>query len=152
MKRWSMMLGCGLLCACLAGCGGEAKEPFDPESTAQSLLDAPGVFTETLERLDPAMAAGEYGLETLEGTELVCYYSPGGTAEEITVAACESEDAARAFETAAQGHIADQKEANETYRPAELPKLEKAVAERRGCTVLVLVCADYEAAQAALDG
>lgn len=154
MKKWSFILGCAALFVCLAACGGgeAAKAPFDPETTAQALLDAPGVFTETLERLDAAVVAGEYGLETLEGAELVCYYSPGGTAEEVTVAAWESEDAAQAFVTAAQGHIADQKEANETYRPGEMPKLEKAVVERRGATVLVLVCADYDAAMAAIGG
>lgn len=152
MKKWSFILGCAVLFVCLTGCGGEAKEPFGPETTARTLLDAPGVFSETLERLDPAVAAGEYGLEDPGAGSLVCYYSPGGTAEEVTVVACADEEAARAFETAAQAHIADQKEANETYRPNELPKLEKAVVERRGSTVLVLVCADYDAAMAALDG
>lgn len=152
MKRWSFILGCAVLFVCLTGCGGETKEPFDPETTAQALLDAPGVFTETLERLDPAVVEGEYGLEGQGASEVVCYYSPGGTAEEVTVVAFEAEPSARAFVDTAQAHIADQKEANETYRPNELPKLEKAVVERRDCTVLVLVCADYDAAMAALDG
>lgn len=152
MKKWSLILGCAVLTACLAGCGGEAKTPFDPETTAQTLLDAPGVFTETLERLDQAVVAGEYGLEDRAVTQIVCYYSPGGTAEEVTVASFQDEDLAAAFVDAAKDHLADQKEANETYRPAELPKLEKAVVERRESTVLVLVCADYAAARAALDG
>lgn len=152
MRKWSLILGCALLIACLAGCGGEAKEPFDPETTARTLLDADGVFTESLERLDQAVVAGEYGLEDGAGTRLVCYYSPGGTAEEVAVVAFETESEAKAFVDTARVHLEDKVEENRDYRPAELPKLEKAVVERRGCTVLVLVCADYQAAQAALDG
>lgn len=151
MKKWRMALICGLLCAGLAACGGGAKEPFDPETTARTLLDTPGVFTETLERLDQAVAAGEYGLEGQGGSELVCYYSPGGTAEEVTVVAFEDEAMARDFVDAARAHLEDKAEENRSYRPAELPKLEQAVVERRGGTVLVLVCADYEAAQGALE-
>lgn len=153
MKKLCLILSSVLLLTCLAACGGEkAKAPFDPETTAQTLLDAQGVFTETLEPLDQAVVAGEYGLEEQTATALVCWYSPGGTAEEVTVAAFEDETAAAAFVDLARDHIADQKEANESYRPAELPKLEKAVVERRGSTVLVLVCADYDAAMAAIDG
>lgn len=153
MKKLCLTLSAVLLLTCLAACGGEeAKEPFDPEATAQTLLNTPGVFSETLERLDRAVVEGEYGLEGQGASEVVCWYSPGGTAEEVTVVTFEAEPSARAFADAAWAHIADQKEANETYRPAEMPKLEKAVVERRGSTVLVLVCADYEAAQAALDG
>lgn len=153
MKKLCFMLSAALLLTCLAACGGEkTKAPFDPETTAQTLLDTPGVFTETLERLDRAVVEGEYGLEGQGASEVVCWYSPGGTAEEVTVVTFEAEASAEAFVDAAWDHIADQKEANESYRPAELPKLEKAVVERRDCTVLVLVCADYDAALAAIDG
>lgn len=151
MRQWKTALVCGLLCGALCACGGGAGEPFDPETAAQALLETPGVFTETLERLDQDVMLGEYGWEDQDPAEAVCYYSPGGTAEEVTVAAFESEDAAAAFEEAARAHIQDKTEENRDYRPAELPKLDKAVVERRGGTVLVLVCADYDAARSALD-
>lgn len=140
-------LTAGLLCLALAGCGG-AKEPFDPARTAQALLDTPGVFSEELTGLDGAMV---YDLEGSGAVETVCWYSTGATAEEVTVLRFDSADAAEAFLDRAQEHIEQQKEACESYRPQEMPKLDKAVVEQRGETVLVLVAADYEAAQAVLE-
>lgn len=152
MGKRVMALTAGLLCLCLAGCGGRAsKTPFVPETAARTLLDTPGVFTEELERLDEAVVAGEYGLEEQGVAEVVSYYSPGGTAEEVTLVAFEDPSLAEAFVDTALSHIEDQKEANVTYRPDEMPKLDKAVVERRESTVMVLVCADYEAALAALN-
>ena len=153
MKKLVFTAISGLLCLALAGCGGEgAKEPFDPAVTVQTLLDTPGVFTEDLERLDREVLDQLYGLEDRDVSQAVSWYSPGGTAEEATVLLFESETAASEFMEAAWGHIADQKEANESYRPQELPKLEKAVVERRGASLLVLVADDYDAAQKALEG
>lgn len=153
MKKIVVAVISGLLCLMLAGCGGGgAKQPFDPAATVQALLDAPGVFTEDLERLDREVLDQLYGLEDREVAQAVSWYSPGGTAEEATVLLFESETAAAEFMEAAWGHIADQKEANESYRPQELPKLEKAVVERRGTSLLVLVAADYDAAEKALEG
>ena len=149
MKRWTVALLAGLLCLTLAACGGE-KQAFDPQKTARALLDTPGVFTEELEELDRPVIDALYGLESGE-VEAVCWYSPGGTAEEVAVFRFGTADQAQAFEVTAWEHIADAKEANENYRPQEMPKLDKAVVERRGETLLILVSADYDAARATLD-
>ena len=149
MRRWTTALVAGLLCMTLAGCGGE-KKAFDPGATAQALRQAPGVFSEELEELDGAMVELLYGLEDSGVLEEVSWISPGGTAEEVTVLRFGSADQAKAFEGAARAHIAEVREANESYRPQEIPKLDKAVVERRGETLLILVSADYDAAKAAL--
>ena len=55
--------------------------------------------------------------------------------------------AAAALEDYVQGQITE----NENYRPAEIPKLESALVDQRGSTVLLVVANDLEAAQSALE-
>ena len=61
--------------------------------------------------------------------------------------------AAAAALEAVQAHVSDRREseAETQYKPEDLPKLEKALTEQAGNTVLLVVCADYDAAQKALD-
>lgn len=105
------------------------------------------MFSETLEPLEESVALSLYALEGQEGVEVTSYHSTGATAEEVTVLRFADEEAAQAFVPRAQLYLADQLEANGGYRPLELPKLEKALLERRENTVLLLVAADYQAAQ-----
>lgn len=109
------------------------------------------MFSETLEPVEAVVALSLYGLEGEEGVELASYHSTGATAEEVSVFRFADEEAAKAFVPRAQIYLADQLEANGGYRPLELPKLENARLERRGSTVLLLVAADYQAAQALLE-
>lgn len=137
------------LTLCLTSCKGKSQ-PFDPDSTAQALVQAQGVFSETLEPLEEPVTLALYELEGQDGVEAVSYHSTGATAEEVSVFRFADEEAAKAFVPRAQIYLADQLEANGGYRPLELPKLENARLERRGSTVLLLVAADYQAAQALL--
>lgn len=150
MKKLVSLALAALLGLALCACG-SGKTPFDPEKTPQALFDAPGVFSEELEKLDRNIVDWLYGVKTESGVaEAVSWVSPGSTAEEVAVFRFESADAAEAFESAAWAHIDQAKEENETYRPLEMPKLDKAVVERRGATLLILVCDDPQAAQAVL--
>lgn len=126
------------------------QPPFDPATTAQALVEEPGVFSETLEPLEESVALTLYGLEDQAGVEVTSYHSTGATAEEVTVLRFAGEEEAKAFVPRAQLYLADQLEANGGYRPLEVPKLESARLERRGTDVLLLVAADYQAAGALL--
>lgn len=149
MKRlWSLMLAAALLLG-LAACGGE-KESFDPEGTVGALLETQGVFSEELERLGTAIALAQYGLGGYLEVEVTAYRSTGATAEEAAVIRFASQEDAKDYESKAAAYLEEQKEANVDYRPQEMPKLEKAVVERRGATVLILVAADYAAAEPVL--
>ena len=48
--------------------------------------------------------------------------------------------------------MADQKEALADYQPQEVSKLENAILEAKGDTLLLVVAADDQAARTALDG
>lgn len=139
----------GLLLALgLAACG-EAAKPFDPEGTTKALTEA-GAFSEELERLDTDILLRLYELDEDKVAAAVGYASTGLTAEEAAVFEMTDEAAAKEVESALKAHLDYQIESNEDYRPQEMPKLEKAVIERRGKTLLFLVAADYSAAESVL--
>ena len=51
-----------------------------------------------------------------------------------------------------EARVADQKAVLESYQPDEVSKLDSAIVEQRGNSVLLAVAADAEKARAALDG
>lgn len=147
---------CGLLAAALmlalcAGCG--AKEPekeptFPAAATVQALLDS-GAFSEELEELDPMLLfplAGD--AELYKGS--VLYYSTGATAETAAVIAVRDAEQVDETEAVLRAWLDGQIEAERDYRPAEAAKLESAILEARGYSVLLVVAADYEKAQSAI--
>ena len=85
------------------------------------------------------------GLSSANVTGLCAYRSSGATCEEATVFHFADEAAAQTALNALSDYIAAQIHANRDYRPAELPKLEQAILECRGNTVLLVVAADREA-------
>ena len=152
MKRQRLGGGIAALAAALVlvlcACGG-AEEPFDPASTAGALLDS-GAFSENLEQLDQDVACMLYGIDEATVTGSAVYGSTGATAEELAVFTLTDEAAAQAAKTALETRVADQKAVLESYQPAEIVKLDAAIVEQRGSSVLMVVAADAEAAQAAL--
>ena len=60
-------------------------------------------------------------------------------------------EAAEAARTALEARISDQRAAYESYIPEEVTKLDAAILDIRGSSVLLVVAADIEAAEAALD-
>lgn len=81
------------------------------------------------------------------------YTSLEGGYEELAVLRMADAEAAAAALEAVQAHVSDRREseAETQYKPEDLPKLDKALTEQAGNTVLLVVCADYDAAQKALD-
>ena len=142
-----------LCAALLTGCGGRTvgAKAYDPAAAAQALLDAK-VFDQELEVLDADLAGSYLGLSS-EPEEAVVYTSLEGGYEELAVLRMADAEAAAAALEAVQAHVSDrrEREAETQYKPEDLPKLEKALTEQAGNTVLLVVCADYDAAQKALD-
>ncbi len=129
----------------LSACGGR-EEPFDVKDTAKALLEAEGVFSEELIPLEQTVFVPFLGIDDEKLTDGAVYVSSGSTAEELAVLEFESEDAAADALAQLEEHLASQKESNVDYRPQEMPKLEKAVLQRRKNTVLFLVANDYNGA------
>lgn len=143
------VLAGALLLAVCSGCGGKEPEPsFAVEATVQALLDS-GAFSETLEELEPTLLFPLSGAaEDYEGS--VLYYSTGATSETAAVIAVRDEDQTAAVEETLRAWVEDQIEAERNYRPAETEKLEHAILETRGVTVLLVVAADWDKAAQAI--
>lgn len=145
---------CGVVCCLLmlTACAKDSgSTPFDPSETTRALLDS-GAFSETLEELDYEIAAMLFGLSgdagQYEGTML--YYSTGATSETVAVVCARETDQTAAVEKTLNGWVESQIEAVRNYQPDEVEKLEHAIVETRGNTVLLAVAADWEKARAAI--
>lgn len=146
MKR---VFCCALACLLLCACGGKEKTPaaFEPEAAVQGLLDS-GAYSEDLEALEVGVAVMLFGLEgdaeQYAGSQI--YYSTGATSETAAVLQTQDQAQAAAAEEALRIWLEDQIDACRSYLPAEVEKLEHAVLEVRGSTVLLAVAADWNAA------
>ena len=146
------LMPAALLCLALTACGGGGavgQTPYDPETAAQALLDS-GAFSDALDTVDQDTAAALYGIDADTITGSAVYTSLSAGAEEIAVLVLTDEDAAAL--DGLEARVADQKAVLESYQPDEVSKLDSAIVEQRGNSVLLAVAADAEKARAALDG
>ena len=140
------------LALALAACGG--KEEKYTTGDVQAMVDA-GAFSEELEELDGDTAfmlykLADYDLEREDLKDCAVQRSAGATCEEGAVLVFTSADKAKTAKGALEDYVQGQIDANTDYRPAEIPKLEEALVDVRGETLLLVVANDLEAAKEAL--
>lgn len=141
----------------LTACGREQNDapPLYGTSHVKAMADA-GAFSEELEELDGDTAfllykLADCGLEREDLKDCAVLRSAGATCEEGAVLVFSGADEAEAAESALKDYIQSQIDANTDYRPAEIPKLEEALVDRRGETLLLAVANDLEAAKKAVE-
>ena len=138
----------------LTACGGKAEKTYTTKDV-QAMADA-GAFSEELEELDGDTAFALYGLadrglEREDLTDCAILRSAGATCEEGAVLVLSDRDKARDAAEALYTYNSRQIEANEDYRPGEIPKLKEVYIDVRGNTVLMVVAGDLDAAKDAVD-
>ena len=154
MKRTlaALLSLCCVLTFALTACGGETTtaKPFDLDTLPQTLLDS-GAFIDPAD-MQPAMAA-TVRFDTLDAAAVTdsAAYCSTYLAELLAVLVMEDEAAAEAAVTVLQDYVEQNIEAEKSYRPDEVSKLENAILERRDNTVLLIVAGDADAARSALD-
>ena len=126
----------------LAACGGQAAAGFDPAADSAALLETTA-FSEDLIEIDAETACMLYGIDGETVTGVAAYGSTGATAEEVAIFTLDSEESAAAALEALELRVSDRMVALADYQPQEIGKLECAVVEQRGDTVLLVVAADY---------
>jgi hypothetical protein len=147
MKKVLLVFLSALLCLSLAACGSGSSAqaepaPFDPEADAQTLLDS-GAFSESLTPIDQSVACALYGIDESTVTSSAAYGSLGTTAEELAIFTLTDEAAAQTALKDLQYRVEDRTEELKSYLPDEVSKLDQAVLEQRGTSVLLVVAADY---------
>ena len=149
----AMALALALSLAACGGQGGTADEGYDTALVAT--VAEGGAFSEELEELDGDTAfalykLADHGLAREDLTDCAVMRSAGATCEEAAVLVLTDKDKAAEAKTAMSAYVEGQIEANVDYRPAEIPKLESALVEQKGNTVLLVVANDLETAKTAL--
>ncbi len=151
MKRFfSLTLALALILG-LTACGGKENDasPLYSTSHVEAMAKA-GAFSEELEELDADTAfalykLADYGLAREDLTDCAVLRSAGATCEEGAVLVFTGADKAETAQGALKDYVQSQIEANTDYRPAEIPKLEEALVDRRGETLLLAVANDLDA-------
>lgn len=143
------------LCLLLGACSAPADSgsaAFDPEAATQAVLDS-GAFSVELTELDAALLYdfSGYGLDSSTLTASKAY-SASGFAEQVSVTVWKDEAAAQAAVDMFKTYLEDMAATYKDYAPAEVPKLENAVLEQRGSSVLLAVANDAGAAKTAVEG
>ena len=129
-----------LLALLLCACGGKTVQGYTT-ADAETLLNTEGLFDGQLAPVDGAVAAGLYGLKEDTVQECAVYLATNTSvsADELAVLVLADETAAREAEAALQKRVESQIRVCESYCPAAVPRLEKAVISRLGSTVLLAV-------------
>ena len=148
----ALLLG---LSACAKGGDNDAPPLYGTYDVA-ALVEA-GAFSEELEELDGDTAfmlykLADYDLEREDLKDCAVQRSAGATCEEAAVLVFTSADKAKTANGALEDYVQGQIEANTDYRPAEIPKLEEALVDVRGETLLLAVANDREAVEQTLNG
>lgn len=138
-------------CLLLSACGDKKSTAYDPDGATQALVDS-GAFSLPLEELDaPLLYDFEgYGMDADKLTAAKAY-AASGYAEQVSVTVWKTEADAKAAVTAFGGYLEDLKETNKDYAPAEVAKVESAIVNQRGNSVLLIVPGDTDAAKEAVD-
>lgn len=143
MRKLPFVILLFALAATLAACGGgEQAKPFRTDMV-QSLLTS-GAFSEELEPIDTEVACALYGIDPDTVQECAVYGSTGATAEEAAFFLLTDEASAQAALKQLGYRVEDRTADLASYLPLEVPKLEKAVLEQRGASVLLVIAADYD--------
>ncbi len=146
MKKFPSVIISALLVLSLAACGGGQGEvkPFDPDADAKTLLEAQGVFSASMTAIDTEVACALYGIDETTVTGCAAYGATATSAEELAIFTFDSEDSAQAALKQLGYRIEDRTEELRDYLPDELPKLEGAVTQQRGASVLLLIAQDSQ--------
>lgn len=157
MKKTALLLASAFLSLIPVACGQKQVQETGYTPAFLDTVCEQGVFSEPLEPLDTDTAfelyhLAEYGFVREDFSACAALRSSGATCEEGAVLVlAQREGKTRELKQAMKDYLQRQIRDNESYRPAEIPKLQDAILDVQGDSLLLLVCADMDAARTALE-
>ncbi len=121
---------CALAMMAVIGCGAK-KADFDVTALGNDLATKI-TYADAIAPMDIDMAGMFLNLSDVNVKNASIYEGSGGTAEEIIVLECETEDDAKKAEQVLKTRVEEQKESFKDYVPEELTKLNAAVIKVNG--------------------
>ena len=124
----------------LCGCGAAEKAPYTT-ADAETVVNSGAFEGSEMAPIDGFIVSVLYGIEESAITDCVGYMAVNTSvsADELVVLILTDEAAAIAAEEACKARVASQISVCESYAPAAVPRLEKALISRRSNTVLLAV-------------
>ena len=144
MKKFVAFLLLAALFTGLCGCGGK-DTAFDAAALAQDLLGS-SAFSVSLDELPSSKASVFYNVDGSKVVSAVMYHGSGISKEQFAIFEASDEAAAKAMVPVLQSLVDEWIEADRSYAPAEVPKLESAVLRQSGKNVILVVANDGDAA------
>ena len=130
MRKINTWIMVGLVAAVLAGCGNKAAD-FDVAALGND-LNTNITYADTLGEMDLDMAGMFMNPSDVNVVKAAIYEGSGGTAEEIVVLECATDEDAKKAEEVLKTRVAEQIESFTDYVPEELTKLNAAVIKVNG--------------------
>ena len=133
----------------LAGCGGK-KADFDVAALGNDLATNI-TYEDSLGQMDLDMARMFLNLSDVNVTKAAIYEGSGGTAEEIIVLECASDEDAAKAEGVLKTRVSEQITSFTDYVPEELTKLNAAIVKVNGKYAVLSVSGSPEEAKKIID-
>ena len=148
-----LILSIGVMC--FVGCG---KESSESNNKKEYSVDAEALASEIVSKVKFASEMSKVDAEFLdvyftieEGVTGVSYKAGGSLADEITIFTAPNKITAKKMLESVNSYIDERKELFAGYAPAEVTKLEKAVAVQKGKYVVFCVTDNIDEAKTIID-
>ncbi len=150
-KRIALAAAAVLASLALTACSGKggSSATVDVAKTADE-LNSQVITSDTLTETKSEMLSSIYFFEEGQVTDSKVYMSGNATADEIVVAECKDDAAAKAVSELLTQRVKNQKDLFSTYNADEAAKLDDAIVKTSGKYAVLCVCDDYEKAESIL--
>ncbi len=146
MKKYLIAAITLILIISVTGCQKEDRE-VDASTITKRIMEEVS-FKDSLSQISEDMVYRIYSISPDDVEYQEAYVGSGATAEEVAVIKAKDKNGADKIKKAFEQRVEEQKNSFRNYVPEELEKLEHAIVEQKGTTVILCVTDDLKKAEA----